>query len=141
VTHPIDEQPGLPTLDPPVNEETAPFWSAAAEGRLVLPRCTACGTHIWYPRTHCPACHAGPVEWVEASGRGRIHTWTVVRRPRGDWARAGPYVLALVELDEGPRVMTNVVDCDPEALAIDQPVTVVFHRAPGGGALARFRPL
>jgi uncharacterized protein len=130
----------LPTIDPPVNPETEPFWSAAAEGRLVLPRCTACGTHVWYPRGHCPACH-GDVGWVEVSGRGRIYTHTTVRRGAGPWREVAPYVLAIVELEEGPRVMSNVVGCDPDALRIDQEVEVVFERAPSGGAVHRFRPV
>jgi uncharacterized protein len=129
----------LPTLDPPVTLETEPFWVAAAEGRLVLPRCIACGGYVWYPRGHCPACHAG-IEWVEASGRGRIYTHTTVRRGMGPWREAAPYVLAVVELAEGPRVMSNVVGCEPDEVHIDQEVEVVFERAPSGGAVHRFRP-
>jgi uncharacterized protein len=130
----------LPTLDPPVTTETEPFWAAAAEGRLVLPRCTSCGHHVWYPRGHCTACH-GDVEWVEATGRGRIYTYTTVRRGMGPWREVAPYVLAVVELEEGPRVMSNVVGCDPDEVQIGQEVEVVFERAPSGGAVHRFRPV
>ena len=128
----------LPAPAPPVTPETKAFWDATAEGRLVLPKCRACQTVIWYPRAICPACHAMDVEWVEASGRGTIYSFTVVRR--GGYAGGGDYVLAYVELDEGPRMMTNIVDCDLEGLACGQPVQVVFHDTGHGTALPRFKP-
>jgi uncharacterized protein len=131
----------LPVADPAVTEESRPFWEAAAEGRLVLPRCDACGHHVWYPRSHCPACHGTGLRWVELSGRGRIYSFSVVRRAQGEWAEHVPFVLAYVELDEGPRMVTNVLVDDPGTLAVDQPVEAVFHPTPSGSALLRFRPL
>jgi uncharacterized protein len=130
----------LPAPEPVVNAETAPFWDAAADERLVLPRCRSCGGYVWYPRAHCPACHGTDLEWVEVSGRGRIYSFSIVRRAREDWADVTPFALAYVELDEGPRVMTNVVTDDPGSLEVDQVVEVVFHRTPSGRALPRFRP-
>jgi uncharacterized OB-fold protein len=123
--------------------EVKPFWDATAEGRLVLPRCQDCQTLIWYPRPFCPACGSLKIEWTEASGRGTVYSFTVNRRGTADlpqYRQVGTYVLAYVELDEGPRVMTNIVDCDPDSVAIGQRVEVVFHDTGEGTALPRFRP-
>lgn len=130
----------LPVPSPPVNPETAPFWSGVDESRLVLPRCLACRTVIWYPRTFCPSCHRTGVEWVECSGRGSVYSFSVTQKGDGAWREVGPYVLAYVELDEGPRVLTNIVECDPSSLAVGQAVEVVFERNGEGRALPRFRP-
>lgn len=132
----------LPVPEPAVSPETEPHWAAAAEGRLVLPRCRACEAAIWYPRELCPACGSTDVEWVEASGRGFVYTSTVVHRGEGAYRDATPYVLAYVELAEGPRVLTNVVGVPPGEVHIGQEVEVVFeHSDDGGHALARFRPV
>ena len=135
------ENPPAPA--PVVQPEVKVFWDATAEGRLLLPRCEDCRTVIWFPRPYCPACGSLNVTWIEASGRGTIYTFTVNRRGAGDLAeyrQVGPYVLAYVELEEGPRVMTNIVDCDPDTVAIGQAVEVVFHDTGQGTALPRFRP-
>ena len=132
---------GLPAPAPRVAPEARPFWDATAEGRLLLPRCDACALVIWYPRGVCPACGSTRITWEEASGRGTVYSYTVVRRGGvGPYRGAEPYVLAYVELEEGPRVLTNVVDCDPEALAVGDPVEAVFVPADDGPALVRFRP-
>lgn len=133
--------PTLPTPKPVPNPDTEEFWAATGDGRLLLRRCNACGEAIWYPRPICPFCHSADTAWEAASGRGVIYTFSVVRRARGDWAGVTPYVLAYVELDEGPRLMTNIVDCDVEAIEIGDPVEVVFHDTGEGSALPRFRPV
>lgn len=130
----------LPAPPPPVTVETQPFWDASAEGRLVLPRCQRCSTVIWYPRSFCPECHSDGVDWFEASGRGTVYSFSIVRKGDGPFREASPYVLAYVELEEGPRLLTNIVDCDPEAVAIDQAVEVVFADTGKGTAVPRFRP-
>jgi len=133
----------LPAPPPFVHPEVKPFWEATAEGRLVLPKCLECDTLIWYPRPFCPNCASTRVEWIAASGRGSIYSFTVNRRGQADLAayrEAGVYVLAYVELEEGPRVMTNIVDCDPDSVRIGQQVEVVFHDTGQGTALPRFRP-
>jgi uncharacterized OB-fold protein len=133
----------LPAPAPFVNPEVKPFWDATAEGRLLLPKCEDCQALIWYPRPFCPQCASLRVSWVEASGRGTIYSFTVNRRGTADlpeYRNSGTYVLAYVELEEGPRVMTNIVDCDPDTVRIGQAVTVVFHDTGQGTALARFRP-
>ena len=116
----------LPTPSPRPNSETEPFWAAAAEGRLVLPVCDDCSHHIWYPRAWCPVCGGGSVTWTQMSGRGTVYASTVIRKGMGPWAAAAPYVSAYVELDEGPRLLTNIVTDDPTSVAIGLPVTAVF---------------
>lgn len=130
----------LPAPAPLVNPETKPFWDATAEGRLLLPRCDGCQQLIWYPRAICPSCHHASTTWEELSGRGTVYSFTVTRKGQGRWASAAPYVVAYVELDEGPRLLTNVVDCDPDAVHIGQPVEVAFADTGEGTALPRFRP-
>jgi len=114
--------------------ETLPFWQAAAEGRLLLKFCRDCGRTHWYPRALCPHCHGAALDWREASGRGTVYSFTVVRRAEP------PYVLALVRLDEGTTLLTNVVDCDPDGVSIGQRVSVCFRPAPEGRPMPHFRP-
>jgi len=129
----------LPTKPPRTNEDSAPFWAATGEGRLTLQRCTACDTVIWWPRSLCPECSSFDLEWFDATGEGTVYSYTVVHQSQGRrWNEATPYVLAYVELDEGPRLMTNIVDCDPADVAIDSNVRVVFHDTGEGNALPRF---
>jgi uncharacterized protein len=130
----------LPAPAPLVNAETRPFWDATGEHRLVLPRCDDCGFTIWYPRLLCPACHSRSVTWTECSGRGTVYSFTITRKGQGRWRDAAPYVLAYVELDEGPRLLTNIVDCDPETVHVDQAVEVAWADTGEGPALPRFRP-
>ena len=136
----VVDEPGMPTPVPEVAPELAEFWAATSEGRLLLRRCTACGEAIWYPRPICPFCHSTATVWEQASGSGHVYTFSVVRRGIGAYADA-PYVLAYVELAEGPRVMTNIVDCDLDSVRIGQEVELVFHRASESTALPRFRPV
>jgi uncharacterized OB-fold protein len=127
----------LPAVPPDPGPDDAPFWEAAALGRLVLPRCRGCGNFIWYPRTFCPDCHTSGVDWVNASGRGTIYSFTVNQRGSGPWADYGPYVIAYVQLEEGPRVLTNIVGADPDQVAIGAAVTAVFEPA-GATKVLRF---
>jgi uncharacterized protein len=131
----------LPAPAPPITLETQPFWDAATEGRLVLPRCDECATVIWYPRAFCPACGSTSVTWIDAVGTGAVYSCTVVRKGQGQYREAAPYVVAYVELDEGPRMMTNVVGCDPDAVHIGMRVEVTFDATDKGTALPRFRPV
>ncbi|MGH9276168.1 MAG: Zn-ribbon domain-containing OB-fold protein [Acidimicrobiales bacterium] len=133
----------LPTPTPRPNSETEPFWSAAADGRLVLPVCDTCGHHIWYPRSWCPVCGGGSVTWTELSGRGTVYACMIQRRGMGPWAAAVPYVVAYVELAEGPRILTNVVTDDPESVHIGLPVTALFVPVDGADqpqSILRFTP-
>ncbi len=119
---------------PVVTAETQAFWDAARSRRFVVPTCAACGKAHWYPRANCPFCDSGRVEWRAASGRGTIYTFSVMRRAKE------PYVIAYVTLQEGPTMMTNIVDCDFDALHIGQPVAVVFAETENGPPVPVFRP-
>ena len=130
----------LPAPAPAVNPETKDFWAATADGRLLLKRCLDCGSVIWYPRAICPQCSSLHTEWFEASGRGRVYSYTINYRGEGAYQDCAPFVLAYVELDEGPRMMTNIVEADDADLAVGLPVEVVFHDTGEGSALPRCRP-
>jgi hypothetical protein len=132
-------QKTLPAPPPQINVETKTFWDATAEGKLMLPRCNACDVVIWYPRLFCPECGSTDIGWLEASGKGTVYSYTINRRGQGDY-RDLAYVVAYVELEEGPRVLTNIVDCDVEQVSVGQAVQVVFHPTSNGAALPRFRP-
>jgi hypothetical protein len=126
---------------PDVRGAGGPYWRAGRDGVLRLPRCTACGRLFWYPRVHCPHCGADAVEWVATSGRGRVHTFTIVRRsPEPFFAARVPYVVAMIELAEGPRVMANVVECDVADVHIGMPVTVLFEDLGDDVHVPLFRP-
>lgn len=121
--------------DPQPTVETQPFWDAARAGRFLVKRCRACGKAHWYPRTHCPFCASADTEWTEARGEGSIYSYSVMRR-------ADPvYIMAYVTLDEGPTMMTNLVDCNPDVLAVGERVRVVFTPTPGGFAVPLFTPI
>jgi uncharacterized protein len=106
---------------------------------LLLKRCLDCASVIWYPRSFCPECSGMHTEWFEASGRGRIYSYTVNHRGEGAYRDQTAFVLAYVELDEGPRLMTNIVGAEPADLSVGAPVTVLFHDTGDGTALPRFR--
>lgn len=131
----------LPTPKPVVDVETEEFWNATAAGRLLLKRCDDCATVIWYPKSLCPSCHGTATSWFEAAGTGVVYSYTVTRRGEGPYREAAPYALAYVELDEGPRVMTNIVDADLDGVHIGQRVRVVFDDTGEGNALVRFTPV
>jgi uncharacterized OB-fold protein len=135
----VFEESALPVPLPVINPDTAVFWAATAEGRLLVTHCDACGENIWYPRPLCPFCHSTETSWLESAGIGTIYSFSVMRRGVGDWAKVVPYVIAYVELTEGPRVMTNIVESDVDRVSIGDPVEVVFYRAGDEAALPRFR--
>ena len=132
----------LPAQAPRIYPETKPFWDATLQGKLLLPRCRRCQTFIWYPKTLCSPCGSMEVDWVESAGTGTVYTFTIMRATRGagPFGPAVPYVIAYVELDEGPRVMTNIVGCNVDDVAIGQRVRVQFDDTGEGAALPRFRP-
>jgi uncharacterized OB-fold protein len=111
------------------------FFDAAAQGKLLVKRCTACGEFHFYPRPLCPFCFSDRTEWVEAAGTGTIYSFSVTRR-----AGPIPYAIAYVTLDEGPTMMTNIADCDLDAIRIGQRVRVVFKPTDGGPPVPMFAP-
>ncbi len=123
---------------PEIDEDTAPYWEACAEGRLLLQRCDACQALQTYPRQRCAECWNNDLTWIEASGRATIYSFSIVHRPPPGFEAESPYVLAIVELEEGIRMMTNIIDVAPEDVSIGQAVTVVFEQVTEGVALPKF---
>lgn len=117
---------------PETTPETEEFWTAAADERYLLSECGDCGCTYYYPRAHCPECLSDNVGWQEASGRGTVYSYTVLSRIDGWPDDDLPLVVAFVELEEGPRVMTNVVDCDPDDVEVGSPVEVQYVPAEDG---------
>ena len=125
---------------PLVEAETRPFWDAAREGRLLIQHCDPCGEPYFYPRPFCPRCWSDRVRWVEASGRASLYTYSVVHwNDLPPFKARAPYVAAVVDLAEGPRMMTNLVDCDPAELTIGMPLEVAY-RNEGEITVPVFRP-
>jgi uncharacterized OB-fold protein len=127
------EQRKIPA--PQVNPETKAFWDAAAAGRLMIGKCNACGAVHYYPRAICPFCFSGETRLQQASGEGTVYTYSVMRRA------PVPYAIAYVTLREGPTMMTNIVDCDLDAIHIGQQVRLVFKPSEGGPPVPCFAPV
>ena len=122
-------------------ELTRPFWEAAKRHELRMPRCTMCDHVFFYPRSECPRCLSTNLEWVQVSGRGRLHSFTVVQQPANAAFRDDvPYVYAVVQLDEGPRLVSNIVQCDIDALRVDMPLEAVFDDVTPEWTLVKFKP-
>lgn len=139
-----DAREGRPQIPGPLPEPsplTEPYWEAARRHELLIQRCTTCGDHIFYPRYNCPREGNRKLEWVRASGRGTVYSFTVARRPTHPaFADRVPYVIAIVELEEGPHMTTNIVDCQPDEVKIGMPVEVTFEDVSPEVSLPMFRP-
>jgi uncharacterized OB-fold protein len=126
---------------PQPTPETQPYWDGAKQGELRLQRCGDC-SHVYFPaRPFCPACSSRSVSWFTASGKGTLFSYVINHRaPKGFEA---PYIIAVVQLAEGPRMMSNIVDCPqtPEALEIDMPLEVTFVKATDEISIPQFRPV
>jgi uncharacterized OB-fold protein len=134
--------PHADKIHPHPTAETRPFWEGCSVGELRLQRCMDCGAHQFYPRLLCTACSGRTLEWVRASGRGTVQSFTVVRRPVSKaYAAETPYVVALISLDEGPTMMSNVVGCEVGTVGVGMPVEVLFERWSEEIAVPKFRPL
>jgi uncharacterized protein len=120
----VPEPRELPTAEADARD----YWQSAADGQLTVARCDSCNNVFHYPRPHCPSCWSDQVTMVPASGRATLYTYsTVYRNELAPFADRVPYVAAVVELEEGPRLMTNIEDCDPSALTIGMALTVKFR--------------
>ena len=125
----------IPDLD------TEPYWAAARDGKLLIQRCNSCAESFFYARPFCPKCWGDDVDWVEASGRATLYTWSVVRQnDLPPWPTRVPYVAAVVDLEEGPRMLTNVEGCEPEELAEGMALEVAFREETEDITLPIFRP-
>jgi uncharacterized OB-fold protein len=122
--------------------ETQAFWDGARERRLRIQRCLECGRYYFYPRPVCPHCGSTKVEWVDASGRASLYSYVINHRPAPGWEEDGPYAIAVVELEEGPRMMASIAGLEPtpEALVLDMALTVDFEPR-GDYMLPIFRPV
>ena len=121
---------------------TAPYWAAAREQRLAVPHCRDCGQHHFYPKTVCPQCGSANLEWKNCTGEATVYSFTIVHRaPSPAFAARVPYVVATVKLAEGPHLMTNIVDCAPDAVKIGMRVRVAFEKLSDDITLPVFAPV
>jgi uncharacterized OB-fold protein len=127
---------------PQPTPETRHFWEGCNAGELRLQRCTACAHTYFPPRPFCPACSSRDVEIFKASGKATLYSYVINHRPRPDFGEA-PHSIAVVTLEEGPRMMTNIVDCPqtPEALQLDMALEVTFEKASPEISLPKFKPV
>jgi len=124
-----------PVPAPPVTVESKPFFDAAEQGKFLIKRCTACGEAHWYPRSMCPFCHSDQTVWEESPGEGVVYSFSIMRK-----SPTGPYALAYVTLNEGPNVLTNIVDVAPDDLKIGMKVKVKLQPTEGGPPVPVFTP-
>ena len=129
--------PNHPLLPEP-SVLSKPFWESAAKGELRVQKCLTCGHYEWTPQAACSRCLTETLSWERCSGRGSIYSYSIVWRPQDDSFRA-PYVVAIVELDEGVRMLTEIINVDPSGVEIGMPVQVAFGRS--GPPLYHFEPL
>ena len=129
----------LPRL---VNEAVSrPFWDAAKRHELVMPRCLNCSNMFFYPREQCPNCYSDNTEWVPVSGKGRVYSYTVVYQPANRaFQEEAPYIFAIVQLNEGPRIPTNLLECEIDGVELEMPVEVVFDDVTDDVTLVKFKP-
>jgi len=126
---------------PVVTDENRSFWEGCREGKLLLQYCEQCQQYQFYPRLYCMHCSSPRIQWVEVSGRGRIYSYTIIHRNKSpEFMHDTPYNVAIVQLDEGPRMMANIVQSDASQLRVDLPVTVVFDPVTDEISVPRFKP-
>ncbi len=127
---------------PWITEETAPFWNAARENKLLLQRCCDCGAFRHPPSPICPKCNSFAADWVEACGRGQVYSYTIVHHPvHAAVNEKVPYSIAIIELEEGPQVISSVVGCALSEVRVGMPVRVVFLDVAQETTLAYFQPV
>ncbi len=120
--------------------ETEVFWEGCREGELRIQRCADCGEHQFYPRIICSYCTSDQIEWVVSQGQGELISYTVVRRAVSDaYAAEVPYVIGIIQLAEGPTMMSSLVDCDCENVAVGAKVEVVFENWTEEISIPKFR--
>ncbi|MGH2628607.1 MAG: Zn-ribbon domain-containing OB-fold protein [Anaerolineales bacterium] len=137
-----DPRRSFPKPLPQPTPETQEFWDGTKAGELRLQRCNECSSVYFPPRPFCPKCASRSVTWFKASGKGTLHSYVINHRPAPGFQDEAPYAIAVVELEEGPRMMTNMVGVEqtPEALVLDMPVEVSFVEANEQITLPKFRP-
>jgi len=126
---------------PYIHEETRPYWEGAKKHELRIQRCRICGRYYFYPRDFCPVCFSFDVEWVRVSGRGTVYSYTICERGAPGFEEDVPYNLAIIELEEGPRMMSNLVDCPEGGPEVGMAAEVVFDDVTEEVTLPKFRPI
>jgi uncharacterized OB-fold protein len=121
------------------DSDSRPYWEGLAQGELRIQRCNACSKAVFYPRLICPHCHADQLSWIAASGKGTIYSYTVVHQGFGPFAADVPFVIAIVELEEGARMMSRIVDAPRERVAVGAAVRVTFESVGEDLTLPYFR--
>ncbi len=125
---------------PIVTDENRPYWEGCRQGKLLLQHCQQCHQYQFYPRLYCMQCGSDKLQWAEASGRGRIYSYTIIHRNKTpEFVQDVPYNVAIIQLDEGPRMMANIVGSDNSQLGVDLPVTVVFDPVTDEISVPRFK--
>jgi uncharacterized protein len=130
-------------LPSPITPEAQPYWDGLKENKLMLPKCDDCGKPFFYPRVLCPNCHSRNISWMQASGRGKLYSFQIAHRSLNRAFKVElPCVMAMIELEEGPRVMSNLINIepDPNVVKCDMPVEVVFEKQNDDITLALFQP-
>jgi hypothetical protein len=130
---------------PAITTEAKPFWDAAAQQKLMIQRCQSCNAWVWTPRPSCNECGSEKVEWTQMSGNGEVYSFTVIRQVVGRAASKSfepdiPYVIAWVDLAEGPRLITNIVGCPVDDVKLGMKVAVQFEQASEKVWLPKFKP-
>jgi len=127
---------------PESTPETREFWEGAQRGELRIQRCTSCGKAYFFPRPFCPFCSSKAIEWFTASGKATLYSYVISHRPAYGFQDFVPYVIAVVQLEEGPRMMTNVIGIEPtpENLPVDMPLVVSFEKQDDKITLPLFKP-
>ncbi|MFT5133010.1 MAG: putative OB-fold protein [Gammaproteobacteria bacterium] len=122
--------------------ETKHYWQGCHEHELRIQRCKDCGNHQFYPRIICTSCMSSHVEWIESSGKGEVLSYTIITRAVSEaYVQDVPYIVALIKLQEGPCMMSNVVKCEVEEVKIGMPVSVVFEDWSEEISIPKFQPL
>ncbi len=117
------------------------FWENARKHRLVLQRCTDCGAQQFFPQSYCRKCLSENIEWFEACGKGSVYSFTIIHRPPSHtFEEDVPYIVAIIQLDEGLRMMSNIVEVKPEDVHVNMPVEVTFDDISSTVSLPKFRP-
>ncbi|MEL0081875.1 MAG: Zn-ribbon domain-containing OB-fold protein [Gammaproteobacteria bacterium] len=132
----------FPPPVPAITDVSRPFWQAAREHRLEIQRCDDCGEWIFYPRQVCSECLSSALSWRQVSGLGSVYSYTILHvPPHPGLADELPLIVAVVKLDEGPQLTTNIVDCPPQNLTVDMPVSACFDDVDDNTTLVKFRPV
>lgn len=133
----------LRPLPRPITPEAQPYWDGLKEQKLMIPKCEDCAKPFFYPRITCPNCHSRRIGWMQASGKGTLHAFEIAYRSLNPGFKVEPpYVLAMIELEEGPRMMSNLINIEPDPAVIkcDMPVEVVYEKLTDDVTIPLFQP-